>query len=133
MKKNTTNRKAASFHMGANTIKLSDTTSFKKSFLKNAWAVKTANGLWFVVSKISGYGTAFIDAETNEVFSARQWDAILRHKADKELNIVLVAQPCNMEDYINKTFDNYIVCHTEKKARGRKPSLRTVNDLKKSS
>lgn len=74
----TTNRKSskkaknASFHMDAKTIRLSDTTSFKKSFLKNGWGVKTKNGQWFTVTKITGYGTAFVNAETDEVISARQ-------------------------------------------------------------
>lgn len=130
-----TNKKPASFHTDVTKIRISDTSSFKKSFLKNGWAVKTANGRWFIVTKITGYGTAFLDAETNEVYSARHWDSVLHHKADKKMNIVLVAQPCDMNDYINRTFDNYIVCFCEekKKKRGRKPSPKTVNDLKKSS
>lgn len=127
----TTNKKTsknASLHMDAKTIRLSDTSAFRKSFLKNGWGVKTRAGRWFTVTKITGYGTAFVDAETNEVISARQWNSVMKHKTDKNLDIVLVAQPCNIDDFIEKNFNDYAVAYIEvKKTRKRGP--KKVSDV----
>jgi len=128
-KKSSKKAKNASLHMDAKTIKLSDTTSFKKSFLKNGWGVKTKNGQWFTVTKITGYGTAFVNAETDEVISARQWNSVMKHKTDKDLDIVLVAQPCNIDDFIEKNFESYAVAYIYKETKRYNGNPKRVSDV----
>lgn len=121
--------KISSFHNEDTKIKIQDTTSFKKSYLKNGWGVKTSSGDWYTVTKIAGYGTAFINAETNEVVSAKNWNGVLQHKNSNKKNIILVAQPCDMQDYINKNYDNYVVVYKKTTQRGRKKKPATVKQL----
>lgn len=96
---------------------------------KNGWGVKTKNGQWFTVTKITGYGTAFVNAETDEVISARQWNSVMKHKTDKDLDIVLVAQPCNIDDFIEKNFESYAVAYIYKNTKRNNGNPKRVSDV----
>lgn len=124
MKKTNNNKKQPSFK-----ITLSNPTSFRKSFLKNGWVILTKNGQWFTVEKIQGYGTAFVSRSKKEVRPAIQWRADLTSKTNPDEDIVLAAQPSEMQDYIEERFEEYIVVYdaSEKKSA---PQTRTVGEVK---
>lgn len=118
------NKKAPSFK-----IELSNPTTFRKSFLKNGWVILTKNGQWFTVEKIQGYGTAFVSREKKEVRPAIQWRADLTSKTNPDEDIVLAAQPSEMQAYIEERFEEYVVVYD---ASEKKPTLsaRTVGEVK---
>lgn len=118
------NKKAPSFK-----ITLSNPTSFRKSFLKNGWVILTKNGQWFTVEKIQGYGTAFVSRSKKEVRPAIQWRADLTSKTNPDEDIVLAAQPSEMQDYIEERFEEYVVVYDVSE---KKPTLttRTVGEVK---
>lgn len=118
------NKKAPSFK-----IELSNPTAFRKSFLKNGWVILTKNGQWFTVEKIQGYGTAFVSRSKKEVRPAMQWRADLTSKNNPDEDIVLAAQPSEMQAYIEERFDEYVVVYDVSE---KKPTLpaRTVGEVK---
>lgn len=118
------NKKAPSFK-----IELSNPTTFRKSFLKNGWVILTKNGQWFTVEKIQGYGTAFVSRSKKEVRPAMQWRADLTSKNNPDEDIVLAAQPSEMQAYIEERFDEYVVVYDVSE---KKPTLpaRTVGEVK---
>lgn len=124
MKKTNNNKKQPSFK-----ITLSNPTAFRKSFLKNGWVILTKNGQWFTVEKIQGYGTAFVSRSKKEVRPAIQWRADLTSKNNPDEDIVLAAQPSEMQDYIEERFEEYVVVYD---ASEKKPTLpaRTVGEVK---
>ena len=124
MKKTNNNKKAPSFK-----ITLSNPTAFRKSFLKNGWVILTKNGQWFTVEKIQGYGTAFVSRSKKEVRPAIQWRADLTSKSNPDEDIVLAAQPSEMQAYIEERFEEYVVVYDVSE---KKPTLttRTVGEVK---
>lgn len=118
------NKKAPSFK-----IELSNPTTFRKSFLKNGWVILTKNGQWFTVEKIQGYGTAFVSRSKKEVRPAIQWRADLTSKTNPDEDIVLAAQPSEMQAYIEERFEEYVVVYDVSE---KKPTLpaRTVGEVK---
>ena len=124
MKKTNNNKKQPSFK-----ITLSNPTAFRKSFLKNGWVILTKNGQWFTVEKIQGYGTAFVSRSKKEVRPAIQWRADLTSKTNPDEDIVLAAQPSEMQAYIEERFEEYVVVYD---ASEKKPPLttRTVGEVK---
>ena len=58
-----------------------------------------------------------------------EFTAVPQIKNSNKKNIVLVAQPCDMQDYINKNYDNYAVVYKKSTQRGRKKKPATVKQL----
>lgn len=114
-------------------ISVSNPTKFRKAFLKNGWVVLTRGGQWYTVEKIHGYGTAFIDRQKNIVRPATQWKSDLKSKADSADDIILVAQPSDMQMYIESSFNKYIVVYDANKDAAKKPAeTKTVAETLKS-
>lgn len=124
MKKTNNNKKQPSFK-----ITLSNPTAFRKSFLKNGWVILTKNGQWFTVEKIQGYGTAFVSRSKKEVRPAIQWRADLTSKNNPDEDIVLAAQPSEMQDYIEERFEEYVVVYDASEKKSTLPT-RTVGEVK---
>lgn len=118
------NKKAPSFK-----ITLSNPKAFRKSFLKNGWVILTKNGQWFTVEKIQGYGTAFVSRSKKEVRPAIQWRADLTSKNNPDEDIVLAAQPSEMQDYIEERFEEYVVVYDASETKSTLPT-RTVGEVK---
>ena len=110
-------------------ITLSNPTKFRKSFLKNGWVILTKNGQWFTVEKIQGYGTAFVSREKKEVRPAIQWKADLTSKTDPAEDIVLAAQPSEMQAYIEERFDEYVVVYDASENPTKSTPPRTVGEV----
>lgn len=53
----------------------------------------------------------------------------MKHKTDKGLDIVLVAQPCNIDDFIEKNFESYAVAYIYKSTKRNNGNPKRVSDV----
>lgn len=109
-------------------ITLSNPTRFRKAFLKNGWVIFTRNKQTYVVEKIQGFGTAFVDRKNGVVRPATQWRADMTSKVSDKDDIVLVAQPADMRSYIENRFNEFIVVYDEKETSSNHTPLKAVGE-----